>query len=451
MRVSLYLQKFACATVLALLLSLCLIFGAMTKARAQSSANANSAPTPAATTTPAQSPAASTSPAPTGTPSPEPISTPAQTTPSAVPKVIGIDKKRAGLDELITLRVENLPTLIQQAKCLGGVPDCLKQEIIMFLNGRPVTGEYPEVILPEEQLVQFHISRAAGGNEDLWGDLLGEPTSFTKPVQVSLGLEKGYPLQGAQTLEFIVIQEWGFWSCFLLVAAVLLSILYLGHRTTLLRASGPNRADKKLPAYSLGRVQMAFWFVMVMTSFLLIWLITGEYSTITSSTLVLIGIGAGTALGVTLVDNSKAANTAEQIADYEAEKSVLTNRINEIKSYFAADPNNPPPPPQPTGASDLQAELDSKQARLYVVNAMLAQLQTGTDIPPSQGFFRDIMSDSGDVSFHRLQIIIWTIVLGIIFVSSVYDRLAMPEFSGTLLALMGISSGTFLGFKGTEK
>lgn len=445
MRLSPHVHKFTRASVLVILSSSCLIFCLATQVCAQSSANANTTPV---ATTPVQSPAVSPSQAPTSTLSPQPISAPAQTTPSAVPKVIGIDKKRAGLDELITLRVENLPTLIQQAKCLGGAPDCQKQEIIMFLDGRPLTGEYPEVILPEEQLVQFHLSRS-GGNGDLWGDLLGEPTSFTKPVQVSLGLENGYPLQGAQSLEFIVIQEWGFWICFLLVAAVLLSLVYLGQRTTLLRASGSNRADNKLPAYSLGRVQMAFWFVLVMTSFLLIWLITGEYSTITSSALVLIGIGAGTALGVTLVDNSKAANINGQTADYEAEKIVLANRINEIKSYFAVDSHTPPP--QPAGASDLQAELDSKQARLYVVNARLAQLQTETEIPPSKGFFKDIMSDSGDVSFHRLQIIIWTIVLGIIFVSSVYDRLAMPEFSGTLLALMGISSGTFLGFKGTEK
>jgi hypothetical protein len=413
--------------------------------RAQRSVNANTAPTPAATTTtPVQSTEVSPSPTPTATPNPQLVSAQAQTTPYAMPKVIGIDKKRAGLDELITLRVENLPTLVQQSKCLGSAPDCHKQEIIMFLNGRPLTGEYPEVIFPEDHLVQFHLSRSAGGNEDLWGDLLGHPVGFVKPVQVSVGLENGYPLQGAQTLEFIVIHEWGFWSCFLLIAAVLLSIFYLGHRTALLRTSGPKRADNKLLPYSVGRVQMAFWFVLVVTSFLLIWLITGEYSTISSSALVLIGIGAGTALGATLVDNSKSSSVTDQIMDYEAEKGVLTNRINEIKSYFAVDSHSPP-------QHDLQAELDSKQARLYVVNSMLAELQTGTEIPPSQGFFKDILSDNGDVSFHRLQIIIWTIVLGIIFINSVYDRLAMPEFSGTLLALMGISSGTYLGFKGTEK
>jgi hypothetical protein len=42
-------------------------------------------------------------------------------------------------------------------------------------------------------------------------------------------------------------------------------------------------------------------------------------------------------------------------------------------------------------------------------------------------------------------------MLGIIFVSSVYDNLAMPKFSGTLLALTGISAGTYLGFKVIER
>jgi hypothetical protein len=41
---------------------------------------------------------------------------------------------------------------------------------------------------------------------------------------------------------------------------------------------------------------------------------------------------------------------------------------------------------------------------------------------------------------------IWTIVLALVFVVSVYRLLGMPQFNDTLLALMGISSGTYLGF-----
>jgi hypothetical protein len=46
---------------------------------------------------------------------------------------------------------------------------------------------------------------------------------------------------------------------------------------------------------------------------------------------------------------------------------------------------------------------------------------------------------------------VWTLVLGVIFCVSVYNSLEMPEFSATLLGLMGISSGTYLGFKVPEK
>jgi hypothetical protein len=37
-----------------------------------------------------------------------------------------------------------------------------------------------------------------------------------------------------------------------------------------------------------------------------------------------------------------------------------------------------------------------------------------------------------------------------VFVRLVYNDFAMPEFSPTLLGLMGISSGTYLGFKFPE-
>ena len=45
----------------------------------------------------------------------------------------------------------------------------------------------------------------------------------------------------------------------------------------------------------------------------------------------------------------------------------------------------------------------------------------------------------------------WTAILGLVFVYSVWERLAMPEFSATLLSLMGISAGTYLGFKGVAE
>ena len=79
------------------------------------------------------------------------------------------------------------------------------------------------------------------------------------------------------------------------------------------------------------------------------------------------------------------------------------------------------------------------------------QPDAALEYPPtrslSKGFFADISSDANGYSFHRFQMVLWNLLLGIIFVSSVYGNLAMPKFSGSLLVLMGTSAGTYLGFE----
>jgi hypothetical protein len=65
----------------------------------------------------------------------------------------------------------------------------------------------------------------------------------------------------------------------------------------------------------------------------------------------------------------------------------------------------------------------------------------------STNILRDILSDDDGVSFHRFQIFAWTIALTCIFVITVWHDLAMPDFDAAVLALMGISGGTYIGFK----
>jgi hypothetical protein len=60
----------------------------------------------------------------------------------------------------------------------------------------------------------------------------------------------------------------------------------------------------------------------------------------------------------------------------------------------------------------------------------------------------DVLTDGETgISFHRFQMFVWTLILGVLFIHAVWYRLSMPEFDPTLLALLGISSGTYLGFK----
>ncbi len=68
----------------------------------------------------------------------------------------------------------------------------------------------------------------------------------------------------------------------------------------------------------------------------------------------------------------------------------------------------------------------------------------------SHGFLRDILSDEHGYSVHRCQMFLWTIILGIIFVTSVIAKQQIPQLDESLLGLMGISSGAYVGLKTVE-
>ncbi len=62
-------------------------------------------------------------------------------------------------------------------------------------------------------------------------------------------------------------------------------------------------------------------------------------------------------------------------------------------------------------------------------------------------FFHDLLSDANGISIARFQMLVMTIVLGLMFLFDVATRLIMPEFDASLLTLMGISAGTYVGLK----
>ncbi len=68
----------------------------------------------------------------------------------------------------------------------------------------------------------------------------------------------------------------------------------------------------------------------------------------------------------------------------------------------------------------------------------------------SSKFFDDLLTDANGVTLHRFQMLAMTVILGVMFIEHVATTLTMPKFDATLLALMGIASGTYLGFKFPE-
>ena len=70
--------------------------------------------------------------------------------------------------------------------------------------------------------------------------------------------------------------------------------------------------------------------------------------------------------------------------------------------------------------------------------------------PTKKNFLLDIISDNDGVAIHRFQMVLWTVILGIIFALRVYGYQQMPEFSENYLLLMGVSSGAYVLLKTVE-
>jgi len=156
-----------------------------------------------------------------------------------------------------------------------------------------------------------------------------------------------------------------------------------------------NNVAKPKPAFSLSRTQLAFWTVIISSTFIYVVIYASSGSSIVIPeippvNLILIGIAAGTTVIGKVIDNSQKDNAGGTISQQDW---------------------------------------------------------------PSSGFLTDIISDENGISIHRLQNVIWTVIVGVIYIYYVIINSKIPDgnvINNDLLGLMGISAGTYLGLKTTE-
>jgi hypothetical protein len=369
-----------------------------------------------------------------------------QTTPPLQPKVKAIAEGHLEADSLIRVEVENLE---EWAKGNNA------KKLVPYLDGLAIRGNYPAEIHASQNHLQFHL-QITPENREVWVDLLGAPTGISKPVFFSVGPEDQSPFEtvyhpGNRIPLTVISPAYGV-IALVVVALTLILLVWLARTTHIIRVPGPKPVGGKLRPYNLGRAQMAFWFFLVYASYVAIWLITDALDTITPSLLGLMGISAGTALSEAMIDSGKDIAKTSQLQDLTAEKQTLEQSIPELQSQIAGvNAKTTTTPEDTTNRDSLNKQLQDYRTRLAQINQQIQAVTPPASAGVSAGFLRDILSDSSGYSFHRFQIFAWTIVLGVIFVSSVYNRLTMPEFSATLLGLMGISSGTYIGFKFPEQ
>lgn len=319
------------------------------------------------------------------------------------------------------------------------------ENITLVLNGRPMPGLSGRVVNLSYGQLAFDLGPDPAGSAAIaattratWSQLLPELRASPHTLHVALEAAGAPPFLGTANVPFEVYPKYS-WAAAVLLLALAIGFLLLARYSDILRdAPSPENGQKK--TYSLARCQMAWWFFLIASSFLYIWLMLDLHDSITPGALILTGISAGTGLAAYTIDAGK----QQRRRTLEAEKASVQQTVNAMEPHLAAaaqgtgDVN-------PVAAAALVADHLQRSTRLAQIDSNLAVLPNPVGL--TTGFLHDILRDETGISFHRFQMAAWTLILGLVFIVSVYTQLAMPDFSPTLLSLLGISSGTYIGFK----
>ncbi|MBF8275912.1 MAG: hypothetical protein HW390_985 [Candidatus Brocadiaceae bacterium] len=266
----------------------------------------------------------------------------------------------------------------------------------LYFNGECVADlKSPQPADPDnkEWLLDFTLVRKSENedNRTAWNKLFKKKPDISyriENIKPTIAIGSSLPYYvHTSKLDFYVAPGWAIW----LTIGIGLFILVFGYWCLVKKTK--MLCDANTNYYSLGKSQMAFWGLLVVVAFAGVWILTGTLERIPNQVLYLIGISGATGLGAVVIGNKKQAT------------------------------DNQTPPAEVPGAMELK----------------------------SKGFWYDICSDGNGTSFPRLQVVIWTILLGIVFVQTVAQEMSMPEFPETLVALLGVSGATYLGFKIPEK
>lgn len=267
-----------------------------------------------------------------------------------------------------------------------------KRHYFLYFNGSKSPFAADAVAKPDQQVLAFNLNDSTDASNELakfWRGVLTRPISNGK-VKATLALGDGSDVSVPYATDEKVVNRvvaYGAFVRWLSLIALLAGFVWLvtlATTTPLLRAG-----DTLSTGYSLARVQMLFWFLLITGGYLYISFVAGQWMNVMNgATLALLGI-SGAATGAAL--------------------TVDSNRPRDATGAL-------PPPP-----------------------------------PASGSFLRDIASDgNNNIQLPRVQMIMWTLILGGILIWTVATKLEFPNFDGSLLALAGIVNGVYVALKTQE-
>src|SRR6185312_1119922 len=281
--------------------------------------------------------------------------------------------------------------------------------------------------------------------------LLGSPTQLSRTVSVALGqkLPSGGPATPDITgpkgqrpvFSFTVLSGWRLVVALVVVIAMLGFVWGSAKRTAIIKDNWIPQIPAEHQTYSLGRWQMAVWFSLIFASYVFLYILLNDINTLNSQALMLMGISGATALAAIAVDAVKdtpqdTVNESLKALGIRTYQDVVRIRLERDARIAALKlPND--------DVAKLNSEIQDRENLLQTYHDHIAPFET-------QGWRKDLATDQNGYALHRIQVVSWTLLLGAIFLYGVYSELTMPQFSATLLALMGISGAGYVGFKYPE-
>ncbi len=302
------------------------------------------------------------------------------------------------IDAYVTLRIQGLDSLIGNRK----------DSLMIWLNGVAFPNLKIWNVNLCNQEITFILSRDTS-NKSPWNMFYAYPyRQTTKLAQVQVGT-KSRCLTTEKEISIHIREPWMMWAGIFCLIALAVLFIYLVKKKELLRdfmlfsdtvkvvdsygADPSNEVLRHEIPYSLARTQLAFWTLIVVFSLIFIWFNTDTLGYITTTAITLLGISGGTSVVAKIIDVSH-------------KNAAQTNTLISAQQF--------------------------------------------KDSYKSKGLLTDIMSDEKGISVHRFQLVLFTIGLGIYFIWHVIYYLQMPDYSTTLLLLIGVSNTTYAGLKINE-
>src|SRR5580765_7588923 len=190
--------------------------------------------------------------------------------------------------ESVTLAVESTTAFENDSDDEGDEPPD-PSKLVLFFDGTPLIGSRAHVGSQETDdkevtttLVTFFLRRdlSSESARKTWKEIIAKAYSG-HAFRISAGIPDGQPAESDVEIEFVPVRGsrillWG-----LLAAVGAVGFFTIAARTGALRdkePAGPNITKPTDRAYSLSRVQMALWTVVVVYAYLFIWVLTCDYN-----------------------------------------------------------------------------------------------------------------------------------------------------------------------------